>query len=114
MFKYDRISSENGEVILEGYKGQEDEVKPQWVSIEFPEVMNKEFPKQTLMWDNPAFIFGKFYKFLNRWKKKELKKKDKENFSDIWEILSDDLVEDLLEMLEEAIRLGWKQKNNMK
>lgn len=107
MFKYDIISSENGEVILEGYKGQEDEVKPQWVTIEFTEVMNKEFPKQTLMWDNPAFIFGKFYKFLKRWEKKELKKKDKKNFSDIWDILTTELVKDMIEMLEEAKRLNW-------
>lgn len=113
MFKYDRISSENEEVILEGYKGQEDEVKPQWVSIEFTEVMNKEFPKQTLMWDNPAFIFGKFYKFLYRCDEGRNKKKDKENFSDIWDILTTELVKDMIEMLEEAIRLGWKQKETI-
>ena len=107
MFKYDRISSENGEAILEGYKGKGDIVKPDWVTIEFPELRHEEYPDQTLMWDNPSFIFGKFRKFLSRWQRKELKKKDKENFSDIWGILTDEVVMDFVEMLEEAERLGW-------
>jgi len=113
MFKIDRIYSENAEVILDGYKGQGDVVKPDWVTIEFPEIMNKEYPEQTLMWDNPRFIFGKFYKFLYRWEEGRLKKKDKETFSDIWHILTDELVEDVIEMLEEAICLGWKKNKEI-
>lgn len=107
MFKYDRISSENGEVILEGYKSKGDVVDPKWVTIEFTEVMNKEYPTLTLCWDNPEWIFGKFYKFLYRCDEGRNKKKDRENFSDIWDILTTELVKDMIEMLEEAKRLNW-------
>jgi len=75
--------------------------------IEFLTIKNKEYPDQNLCWDNDDYIFGKFYKFLKRWKRKELKKKDKKEFEDIWHILNDQTVEELIEMIEYALKKGW-------
>ena len=77
--------------------------------IEFNSLQDLEYPKQTLIWDNADFIFGKFYKFLNRWDNRKLKKKDEENFKDIWSILTDELVWEMLKMVEFAIEREWNQ-----
>lgn len=107
MYKYNTIASENDLAKLECFLNKEGLPDKEWVWLEFLQLKSKEYPEQTLSWDNPGWIFGKFYKFLNRWKNRDLKKKDKETFSDIYSILTDDTVEELLEMLEEAKRLNW-------
>jgi hypothetical protein len=75
--------------------------------IEFNNLKDPSYPSQDLCWDNDDFIFGKFYKFLKRWDNKRLKKKDEEKFQEIWSILTDDLVSELLEMLDLAIKKEW-------
>lgn len=77
--------------------------------IEFSSLQDLEYPDQTLIWDNADFIFGKFYKFLKRWDNRKLKKKDEENFKDIWSILTDELVWEMLKMVEFAIEREWNQ-----
>jgi len=75
--------------------------------IEFNGLKDSSYPEQDLCWDNHDFIFGKFYKFLKRWDNKRLKKKDEEKFQEIWTILTDDLVSELLEMLDLALEKQW-------
>ena len=75
--------------------------------IEFNSLKDPSYPEQDLCWDNDDFIFGKFYKFLNRWDNKRLKKKDEDKFQEIWPILTDDTVSELLEMLDLALEKEW-------
>ena len=75
--------------------------------IEFNSLKDPSYPEQDLCWDNDDFIFGKFYKFLKRLKKGELKKKDRENFNDVWLILTDDTVRELIEMIQFALEKEW-------
>lgn len=75
--------------------------------IEFNSLKDPSYPSQDLCWDNDDFIFGKFYRFLKRWDNKRLKKKDEEKFQDIWSILTDDTVSELLEMLDLALEKEW-------
>ena len=63
--------------------------------------------KKYVVWDNADFIFTKFYKFLKRWKNRRMKKKDEEKFKDIWPILTDDVVRELIEMLEFGLEKEW-------
>ena len=75
--------------------------------IEFNGLKDSSYPSQDVCWDNHDFIFGKFYKFLKRWDNKRLKKKDEEKFQEIWTILTDDLVGELIEMLDLALEKQW-------
>jgi hypothetical protein len=75
--------------------------------IEFTILINPDYTEQSEFWDNDNFIFGKFYKFLKRWKNDKIKKKDKEMFKDVWSILNDDIVIELIDMLDFAIEKGW-------
>lgn len=75
--------------------------------IEFKTIKNKEYSDQNLVWDNDNYVFSKFYKFLKRWRKKEIKKKDRKEFEDIWYVLNDKRVEELIEMIEYALEKGW-------
>lgn len=109
MYKFNTIKSDNEEVELVCLYSRTTGLSSS-VWIDFKSIMNKEYPEQTLMWDNEDFIFGKFYRFLNRWDKKRLKKKDEENFKDIWPILTDELVGEMLEMLDSAIMDGWYER----
>ena len=102
MYRYNTIASDAGEVELVKMHSS--------IWIDFTKVMDKEYPTLTLVWDNEDFIFGKFYRFLKRWNNNQLKKKDKEEFEDIWDILTDDLVEEMLAMLDLAITEGWYER----
>ena len=75
--------------------------------IEFNGLKDQDYPSQDVFWDNDNFIFGKFYKFLKRWDENRLKKKDEDKFQEIWPILTDDLVSELIDMLELAIEKEW-------
>lgn len=75
--------------------------------IEFNGLKDPCYYSQDLSWDNDDFIFGKFYKFLNRWKSQRLKERDEEKFQEIWTILTDDTVDELIEMLDFAIEKEW-------
>jgi hypothetical protein len=76
--------------------------------IEFNSIKHPNYPDQHLSWDNDNFIFGKFYKFLKRWKNGKLKKKDEEKFKDVWPILINiNVVDELIEMIEFALEKEW-------
>jgi hypothetical protein len=75
--------------------------------IEFNSLKDQDYPNQDVVWDNDEFIFGKFYKFLKRWDENRLKKKDEKIFKDIWPILTDVVVSELIEMLEFALEKKW-------
>lgn len=81
--------------------------KPDMPWIEFKTIKNKEYPNQDLCWDNDYYIFVKFYKFLKRWMRKEIRKRDKKEFEDIWHVLNDKRVEELILMIELALEQGW-------
>jgi hypothetical protein len=63
--------------------------------------------KKDVVWDNDEFIFGKFYKFLIRYKCNKLKKNDKKKYDDVWSILNQDVVSELIDMLEFALEKKW-------
>lgn len=106
MFRYDTIANDSDDIQLSALVILKTG-KREMSSIEFKQLRNKNFPDLTLLWDNDSFIFGKFYKFLKRWKEGRLKKKDKEKFADIWSILDDDVVNELIEMIEYALEEKW-------
>lgn len=106
MFRYDSICDDDDVVILSAIVDLETG-KRDGIAIEFKTLKNKNYPDQTLMWDNDDYIFGKFYKFLKRWKKGELKKNDPKKFNDIWGLLTYPRVEELINMLEYAIKEKW-------
>jgi hypothetical protein len=64
-------------------------------------------PNQDVFWDNDNYIFTKFYKFLKRWHDNKLKEKDEKKFKDIWPILTDDIIYELIEMIEFALEKEW-------
>jgi hypothetical protein len=75
--------------------------------IEFNSLKDPEYPNQNVMWDNDNFIFTKFYKFLFRYKDNKLKKKDEKKYSDVWPILNQYTVGELIKMLEYAKEREW-------
>ena len=75
--------------------------------IEFNSLKDPEYPNQNVMWDNDNFIFTKFYKFLFRYKNNKLKDKDKKKYKEIYSILNQDVVSELIEMLEFAKKKEW-------
>jgi hypothetical protein len=75
--------------------------------IEFNSLKDQDYPNQDVVWDNDEFIFGKFYKFLIRYKCNKLKKNDKKKYDDVWSILNQDVVSELIDMLEFALEKKW-------
>jgi hypothetical protein len=75
--------------------------------IEFNSLKEPKYPNQDVVWDNDDFIFGKFYKFLIRYKCNKLKKNDKKKYDDVWSILNQDVVSELIDMLELALEKKW-------
>lgn len=106
MFRYDVITDEECNIeltaLIEPGTG-----KRTMVAIEFKNLRCKDYPTQTLLWDNDDYIFNDLYEFLKRWEKDEVWIKDKEKFQDIWPILSNDLVKELVEMIEYALEEKW-------
>lgn len=111
MFQYHTISNEEGTIELTALFN---DGKYSISSIVFKKLKNKEFPDQELFWDNDDFIFGKFRRFLRRWQRGRLKKKDQKKFEEIWNILDDETVDEILLMLETAFNLKWYGKENLK
>lgn len=60
-----------------------------------------------IYWDNEDYIFVRFRQFLKRWKDRELISDDKKEFKEIWDLLNKDSVDDLIEMIEQALKRGW-------
>ena len=86
---------------------KKDKLFSDFVWITFNKLTDKNYQNMKLTWDNPDFIFKKFYKFLLRWKNKSLKNKDYINYTDIWQILNDEKVEEIINILDSAIEQGW-------
>lgn len=63
--------------------------------------------KKYIVWDNADFIFGKFYKFLIRYKCNKLKDKDEKKYKEVLSILNQDVVSELIEMIEFALEKEW-------
>lgn len=108
MYKYNTIATEDDFALIQGLVDKENKIIKDWIWIEF-KVKDKEYPDQNIVWDNPYWIFGEFYQFLLGWVNKDLRKEDKETFADIWEHLTDDIVGELLEIVEEA-KKEWYEK----
>jgi hypothetical protein len=104
MIHTEAIENNRGNIKLVRIKYDNSNGEP-W--IEFNGLKDPCYYSQDLCWDNHDFIFGKFYKFLKRWDNKRLKKKDEEKFQEIWTILTDDLVTELIEMLDLALEKQW-------
>lgn len=62
-----------------------------------------------IFWDNDDFIFGKFYNILQKYKFNILTDEDKYEIAEIYELLNNDIVLDLIECLDYA-----KEKFNYK
>lgn len=75
--------------------------------IEFNSLKNQDYPNQDIIWDNDDFIFGKFYKFLIRYKCNKLKDKDEKKYKEVLSILNQDVVSELIDMLELALEKEW-------
>jgi hypothetical protein len=75
--------------------------------IEFNDLKEPKYPKKDIIWDNDDFIFGKFYKFLIRYKCNKLKDKDEKKYKEVFSILNQDVVSELIDMLELAIEKKW-------
>lgn len=79
-----------------------DSIENQYVmpSLQFSEgVFNND------LWDMPLFIFGHFYKFLQRYLREEITKEDREKFA--IETLSKENAKDLINLIDTAKSLGW-------
>lgn len=84
-------------------------------SLEFINVKDREYPDQTLFWDNEDYIFGPFKEFLKHCKKrqskgKHIKHRYYEEYQDIWHILTPENVNQLWDMIELAEKYGWYVK----
>lgn len=60
-------------------------------------------------YDNDRYIFDDFKPYLDRWKSRRLTSDDMldERFMEIHELLNDTLVDEILEIIEDGIKLGW-------
>lgn len=106
MIIYNTIATENDDIKL-NIGVDADTGKFYMPSIEFCNIKSVKYPEQTVFWDNDKFIFEKFYRFLKRFDKNELKKKDEKKFLDVWNELNVDVVKDLINILDRAKQLGW-------
>lgn len=82
-------------------------IDKRFVWLEFKEIKSEEYPEQQSVWDNGNYISEKFLPFLLKYKERTLSKEDKKEFSDVYEYLDDDKVEDLIELIETAKNLNW-------
>ena len=64
---------------------------------------------RTEIWDNGAFVFKEFKDYLNRWKNRRLTDKDvkSEVFIEIQHLLTDEWVGEVLNIINDAEKLGW-------
>ena len=53
---------------------------------------------QEQYWDNQEFLFDEFYPILKRFKDRMLTFKDREEFKDIWYLMTEDWVNDVIEI----------------
>ena len=64
------------------------------------------------IWDNDDYLFEEFYPFLNRYKNRVLLKEDLELVIGLKDDISEEWVNDLLEIFNQAIKMNlWKKFN---
>jgi hypothetical protein len=107
MVQHTRIESDDASIELCILTDRNGNWSHDMIWITFNELNDENYPDMKLSWDNSDFIFIKFYKFLHRWKNKTLKRKDRANYDDIWIILTDERVEEIIDMIDSAINQGW-------
>lgn len=115
MWQSTTIHSDNDEITLKCLCDGDRLPDKQFVWITFKELKSKVYPEYDLEWDNPPYIFEIFYEFLHRLRDGSTVSKDKKLISKrVWKYLmkNDSLVDDLIEMLDEAIKQGWYETNN--
>ena len=113
MFRYSTIANEDDTIkisVLENSEG-----KTPMLGIEFTEIIpNKDYPWATLTWDGEDWIFSKFRNSINRYALGKAKDKDRKRLKEIESLLTLETAQEILEMLNEALRLGWyKQKDKV-
>ena len=78
------------------------------VSLEWCELKDKDFPEFNVFWDNSEFLFNEFYQFLIKYKNDELTYEELlTSYPEIITEIDDDVVGELIEMFNEAIKQGW-------
>lgn len=105
MFKYNTIANDDDTIrisILDTDRG------PAMLSIEFKEIYpNPAYPEISLAWDGEDWIFSKFKNSIERYSMGRAKDKDRKRLKEIKSILTQECAQEILEMLNEALRLGW-------
>lgn len=71
-----------------------------------PYLVCLETPKGGV-WDNHEWIFLEFYPFLNRYLDRKLHETDSEEFKEDLQWLTEDIAEQIKDVLEEGLKLGW-------
>ena len=110
MFRYNTIASDDDKIRISVLIGKFDE--PAMLSIEFTEIIpDPKYPWVNLSYDGEDWIFSKFRNSINRYALGVAKDKDRKRLKELESILNKEVAQEILEMLNEAIRLGWyKQK----
>jgi len=72
---------------------------------DMPSIILKKGGKEIFNADNPDYIVYDFYNFLTRFIDRRLKPKDKQDFADIWELCTDEWVQECLDIIRTAARL---------
>lgn len=108
MFVVIKIMSDNDEIVISAFPNKEnDGYEFMWLT--FNEIPDPDWDNIKLTWDNPKYLFNTFVPFLERWKERMCTENDKIEFQDVWKYFEEnsDLVDELLEMFEEADRLNF-------
>lgn len=82
------------------------ETEKEWVWLEFKELKGKKYIDQNLVWGNSDYLIATFYPFLLDYRNRKLTDFQLEEFSDIYDYLDEDKVEDLIEIFEVAKQLN--------
>jgi hypothetical protein len=108
MFQTTTIHDVNGTIKLSCFM-ENGEIDKDFVWLEFEELKDDEYPQFSLEWDNPEYLFNEFYQFLHRWKDRICKYEDQLEFKEVWNYFEEDedIVPELIEMFDVALKQGW-------
>lgn len=102
---YTTIANWDGTIELSGGLdfNEEGNLKPRisWISLEFKDL--------EITWDVGEYIFNEFHYFLLNWKSRIITVEQATEFAVFIPYLTEDKVEDLLEILETAKKLEWNK-----
>lgn len=104
MFQTTTLHSTSGEIELSCFTEGD---RLTW--LEFYKFHEEDYPDQHLAWDNDTYLFDTFYPFLHRWKDRICTYEDQLEFKEVWEYFeeNEELVDELIEMFDEALKQGW-------